>query len=125
MSLTAMVLAAGKGTRMKSEQAKVLAEAAGSPLVSWMYEIAVRAGADSIVAVVGHQADAVIAALPDDVATVEQTEQLGTGHAAKVGMKAVTASPGDIVLVLPGDMPLIRAETLRRLVAHHHDSARS
>jgi len=119
MNLTAMLLAAGKGTRMKSERAKVLAEAAGSPLVAWMYETAIRAGADSVVAVVGHQADAVIDALPDSVVAVEQTEQLGTGHAAKVGMKAVNAEPGNVVLVLPGDMPLIREETLELLVDHH------
>lgn len=122
MSLTAMLLAAGKGTRMKSERAKVLAEAAGSPLVAWMYEAAVRCGAQSIVAVVGYQSDEVTAVLPESVIAVEQTEQLGTGHAAMVGMKAVNAVPGDTVLVLPGDMPLIRGETLRRLVAHHEQT---
>ncbi len=119
MTLTAMLLAAGKGTRMKSERAKVLAEAAGSPLVLWMYEAAVRAGAESIVAVVGYQADEVAAVLPGDVITVEQTELLGTGHAAAVGLKAIDTRPGDTLLVLPGDMPLIRGETLRRLVDHH------
>jgi bifunctional UDP-N-acetylglucosamine pyrophosphorylase/glucosamine-1-phosphate N-acetyltransferase len=115
----ALVLAAGKGTRMRSDLAKVLHQAAGRPLVRWVLDAAAAAGCDDIVVVVGHQAAAVEAILPGGVTTALQEEQHGTGHAAQIGLAALDPSPGDEILVLPGDMPLIRPSTLRTLIATH------
>jgi len=119
MGLKAVVLGAGKGTRMKSDLAKVLHEVAGRPLVSWMLEIVAASGIDETVVVVGRQADDVAAVLPEGVRTALQEKQLGTGHAARVGLEALDPDDDDIVLVLPGDMPLIRHETLEHLVELH------
>lgn len=121
MSTYAIVLAAGKGTRMKSDVAKVLHRAAGRPLVQWMLDVLAPLELDGTVVVVGHQADEVAAVLPEDVATALQAEQLGTGHAVMVALDALALEEGDTVLVLPGDMPLIRTESLRRLIAAHDD----
>jgi bifunctional UDP-N-acetylglucosamine pyrophosphorylase/glucosamine-1-phosphate N-acetyltransferase len=82
-----------------------------------MHRIAGAAGAGQVVVVVGHQADEVAAALPPGTTTAHQVEQLGTGHAAAVGLEHL--DPCDVVVVLPGDMPLIRPETIASLVAGH------
>jgi bifunctional UDP-N-acetylglucosamine pyrophosphorylase/glucosamine-1-phosphate N-acetyltransferase len=119
MSVKAVLLGAGKGTRMKSDLAKVLHEAAGRPLINWMLEIVSQAGVVEVVVVVGHQAEEVASVLPPGTKTALQAEQLGTGHAARVGFEALAPSGDDIVLVLPGDMPLIRHETLEHLVELH------
>jgi len=119
MSVKAVLLGAGKGTRMKSDLAKVLYRAAGRPLVNWMLEIVAQAGVAETVVVVGHQADDVAAVLPPGTRTAHQPQQLGTGHAARVGLEALQVAAGDIVLVLPGDMPLVRPETLEHLVELH------
>jgi bifunctional UDP-N-acetylglucosamine pyrophosphorylase/glucosamine-1-phosphate N-acetyltransferase len=107
----AVVLAAGKGTRMRSELPKVLHRAAGRPLVAWAVDAARAAGCDAIVVVVGHGAGEVrdeIAA--PDVDLVLQAEQLGTGHAVA---QAAPLVPGEAtVLVLSGDVPLVRPRTL-------------
>jgi bifunctional UDP-N-acetylglucosamine pyrophosphorylase/glucosamine-1-phosphate N-acetyltransferase len=113
------VLAAGKGTRMKSDLAKVLHRAAGRPLVSWMLDILAALPIDHTVVVVGHQADGVRAVLPDSVDTALQAEQHGTGHAVMVALETIDLAAGDTVLVIPGDMPLIRSESLRRLFKSH------
>jgi bifunctional UDP-N-acetylglucosamine pyrophosphorylase/glucosamine-1-phosphate N-acetyltransferase len=110
----AVVLAAGKGTRMRSELPKVLHRAAGRPLVAWAVDAARAAGCDAIVVVVGHGAGEVrdeIAA--PDVDLVLQAEQLGTGHA--VAQAAPLVAGEATVLVLSGDVPLVRPETLTAL----------
>ncbi len=119
MSVKAVLLGAGKGTRMKSDLAKVLHEAAGRPLINWMLEIVSQAGVEEVVVVVGHQAEDVAAVLPPGTRTALQAEQLGTGHAARVGFEVLAPAGDDIVLVLPGDMPLVRHETLEHLVELH------
>ena len=119
MTLSAIVLAAGKGTRMNSDLAKVLHEVAGRPMVNWVVEHLDAAGCDDIVVVIGHQADVVAAVLPEGVATAHQHEQRGTGHAAGIGMEALDADVGDTVVVISGDMPLISSESLAALVATH------
>jgi bifunctional UDP-N-acetylglucosamine pyrophosphorylase/glucosamine-1-phosphate N-acetyltransferase len=116
--LSAIVLAAGKGTRMAGDLAKVLHPANGRPLVSWVLDALSMAEPDEIVVVVGYQAADVTAALPPEVATALQAEQLGTGHATEVGLEVLSPGPGTIV-VLPGDMPLLRPGTLRALVDLH------
>ena len=119
--LAAIVLAAGKGTRMRSARAKVLHELLGRPLVCYPVELARALGADPVIAVLGHQHEAVEAALlarfgAGAVTVVEQTEQRGTGHAVRLAMPALARMEGGLVLVLYGDVPLLRRETLEELI---------
>jgi bifunctional UDP-N-acetylglucosamine pyrophosphorylase/glucosamine-1-phosphate N-acetyltransferase len=114
--VTAIILAAGEGKRMRSRRPKVLHPLCGRPLIGYALRAA-RAGADRLVMVVSPNAEEVVAAAGDGVVAVEQRERLGTGHAV-----LQARSPcGDAVtvLVLPGDMPLLTAETFERLVGHH------
>jgi len=122
-TLGAVILAAGKGTRMGSDLAKVLHAAAGEPLVRWVVEATRAVDADPIVLVVGHQAESVEALFDGDadIRCVLQREQLGTGHAVEQARKAVLDGDVDDVLVLYGDGPLIRPSTLRTLVERHRE----
>ncbi len=115
-ALRAIVLAAGKGTRMNSARPKILHEAAGWPLLRYVLDVCVELGAQTVV-VVGHQAAAVRAACSESavLAFVTQEPQLGTGHAVQIALKEKPVLPGVPVLVLAGDVPLLRAETLRAL----------
>ena len=118
MPMTAIILAAGEGTRMKSRHPKVMHKLLDRPLVSWVTRAAREAGVERIVVVVGHGADEVRAHLASekDVECVEQTERLGTGHAVRVALEATGICEGAL-LVLNGDGPLVEPETLRRLIA--------
>ncbi|HMB54688.1 MAG TPA: NTP transferase domain-containing protein [Thermoanaerobaculia bacterium] len=112
----AVVLAAGKGTRMRSELPKVLHPAAGRPLVSWVLDAARGAGCDRIVVVVGHGAEAVREAVAaPDVDSVLQAEQLGTGHALMQAAPLFAGAEPATLLVLSGDVPLVRPATLAAL----------
>jgi len=118
--LAAIVLAAGKGTRMKSQKAKVLHEISGRPLAWFPLRRALEIGANPVVAVVGHQADAVEAALAAALPGAPlrfavQREQLGTAHAVLAAREALGKYEGP-VLILSGDTPLLTAETLARVV---------
>lgn len=117
MSLTAIVLAAGEGTRMKSRHPKVAHKLLDHALVWWPVHVAREAGADRIIVVVGNHADEVRAVFDGDtdVEFVEQTERLGTGHAVRVVRDAIGAFEGPTV-VLYGDTPLISTETITALV---------
>lgn len=116
--LVCIVLAAGKGTRLKSEVAKVLHRAGGRTLVEQVVTACQPLGGDILV-VVGHQAENVRAAvLPLKAKTVLQRPQNGTGHAMLIARGAMGAGAG-LAVVLPGDAPLIRTETLRALVDAH------
>ncbi len=118
---TAVILAAGAGTRMKSDKPKVLHEVCGRPMVSHVISQAEKAGAENIIAVVGHGAEQVKENLADTgVIFALQAEQLGTGHAV---MQAADDIPeeGD-VFVLCGDTPLITADTLIRFAEYHSGS---
>jgi bifunctional UDP-N-acetylglucosamine pyrophosphorylase / glucosamine-1-phosphate N-acetyltransferase len=121
MSVEVIVLAAGKGTRMRSETAKVLHEAAGRTLLEWVLAASRSLDPGEVTVVVGHQADAVAATLPDGVGSVIQEPQHGTGHAAQVGLENLGDVTGTLVVV-PGDMPLITGEALVGLVEHHHST---
>ncbi|MHB8873099.1 MAG: bifunctional UDP-N-acetylglucosamine diphosphorylase/glucosamine-1-phosphate N-acetyltransferase GlmU [Myxococcaceae bacterium] len=119
--LAAVVLCAGQGTRMKSEKAKVLHSLLGRPLCWYPVTRALELGASKVVAVVGHQAEAVTSALreafPD--APLEfalQAEQKGTAHAVRCAEGVLSRSSGR-VLILYGDVPLLREETLKELVS--------
>jgi bifunctional UDP-N-acetylglucosamine pyrophosphorylase/glucosamine-1-phosphate N-acetyltransferase len=116
--VTVVILAAGLGTRMKSRRAKVLHRAGGKSLIEHVVHTALElAPPERIFVVVGHQAAEVRAAVKTpEVGFIEQKEQRGTGHAVLSGRDAL-AGLGGYLLVLYGDSPLLRAETLRRLIA--------
>lgn len=123
MHLAVIVLAAGKGTRMKSELPKVLHRACGRSLLGWVLDAVEPLGADETVVVVGHGADDVVASLPESAVGVVQEPQLGTGDAARVGLGARQAA-ADTVLIILGDMPLLRTETLESVIeTHRHTGA--
>jgi len=118
LNLTIIVLAAGQGTRMKSELPKVMHPVAGRPMVSFVVDAAQALDPAHLVVVVGHGEDLVRQTVGDAVAYATQEEQLGTGHAVQ---QAAHSADGraETVLVLYGDTPLMRPETLRHLVEHH------
>lgn len=119
MSVRVIVLAAGQGTRMKSSLPKVLHPVAGAPLISWVVDAVLETDPDETLIVIGHEAETVASALPEGVGTVVQEEQNGTGHAVLVALEAMGDVEGDTVVVVPGDTPLITADTLGELVAAH------
>jgi bifunctional UDP-N-acetylglucosamine pyrophosphorylase / glucosamine-1-phosphate N-acetyltransferase len=117
-----VILAAGKGTRLKSSRAKVLHPAGGRPLIEHVLRCCAPLKAKRIVAVVGHQAEQVIAtAEPFNTETILQQPQKGTGHAMLVAKR--TLGSAKIAVVVPGDAPLIRAETLKSLLATHRSGS--
>ena len=117
-----LILAAGKGTRLKSNIAKVLHHAGGRPIVEHVVRACLPLHPKKIIAVIGHQAEQVSAAIePLDVATVLQQPQNGTGHALLVSRRAI--GNAKFVVVLPGDAPLIRTETLRALIQKHKSAS--
>jgi len=128
--LAAVIMAAGKGTRMPGDLPKVLHPVAGRPMVRWVVDAARAAGAGRIILIVGYRAEAVRAAFADDsddeeagrdIEYVVQSEQRGTGHAVQCAEETLKDFGGD-VLVLAGDGPLIREETIRALVARHRST---
>lgn len=112
-------MAAGKGTRLKSKRPKVLHEIGGKPLLAHVIAAASKVVApEHIFVIIGHEADRVRAAIaPTGVSFIVQTEQRGTGHAIQCARQAI-ASYGN-VLVLSGDVPLIRTETIQQVWAFH------
>lgn len=114
----AVVLAAGKGTRMKSSTTKVLFPVLGVPIVGRVVAAAVEAGCSDVVVVIGHEAEAVQTALGPELAYAVQAGMPGTGGAVAAARDAADYS-GRTVLVLPGDVPLMQAETLSALIADH------
>lgn len=119
MTRAAVVLAAGKGTRFRSDLAKVLHPVAGRSMVRWVLQALRPLELDRVVVIVGHQHEQVTAeakAVEDlDVVPVQQTEQRGTGHAVRVAFEAGALDGVDQVLVVPGDAPLIGAAPLAEL----------
>ena len=116
MSTSVIILAAGKGTRMRSNLPKVLQPLAGRPLLRHVIETAKKLNAKNIITIYGHGSDKVQQAFAqENVQWVEQAEQLGTGHAVKVTLPVL---PSDgISLILSGDVPCITQETLEKLLA--------
>jgi bifunctional UDP-N-acetylglucosamine pyrophosphorylase/glucosamine-1-phosphate N-acetyltransferase len=115
--ITVVILAAGLGTRMRSHKAKVLHEAGGDTLLNHVIRAALQvAPAERIVAVVGHQAEEVRRSVPfPGIGFALQAEQRGTGHAVLCAREAIGTSDGQL-MILNGDGPLLRAETVRRLL---------
>src|SRR5688572_1182096 len=120
--LAAVILAAGQGTRMKSDLPKVLHELAGAPMVAYPIRLARRVGADPIVLVVGHGADLVMGSI-SGVRFQIQSEQKGTGHAVVEGMRGLEGFEGRI-LILYGDVPLLTEATIAGLTKKVDDGAR-
>jgi bifunctional UDP-N-acetylglucosamine pyrophosphorylase/glucosamine-1-phosphate N-acetyltransferase len=121
-NITAIILAAGQGTRMKSSRPKVLHQILGRPMIAYLLDTLKSVGVKDIVVVLGYQAEAVQAALKDyDLRFVVQDPQLGTGHAVQVAMPAVAGSTGT-VMVLCGDAPLISPESVIALQQRHAET---
>jgi bifunctional UDP-N-acetylglucosamine pyrophosphorylase/glucosamine-1-phosphate N-acetyltransferase len=125
MSTALIILAAGQGTRMNSDLPKVLHHIAGAPLLVHAMKSGAALEPAHTVIVAGHGAEAVTAAaqgFDEDASVVLQTEQLGTGHAVRMAEPALAGFSGD-ALVLYGDTPFVRPETLEKMAAAraHHD----
>jgi bifunctional UDP-N-acetylglucosamine pyrophosphorylase/glucosamine-1-phosphate N-acetyltransferase/UDP-N-acetylglucosamine pyrophosphorylase len=115
-----IILAAGLGTRMKSNQAKVLHTICGRPMIAYVLETAEKISADEVIVVVGHQAEQVKAACLENgnVKFALQEQQLGTGHAVLCALPRLSKSV-EHVLILSGDVPLLRASTVCELLDDH------
>jgi len=121
-NLAVIILAAGKGTRMNSDLPKVLHELDGKPLVQHVIDTVQMLNPTDIVLVVGHRAELVREKIGDGVRYALQSGQLGTGHAVAQAADALKDHHGD-VLILYGDMPLLTAETVEKLVTAHAENA--
>jgi bifunctional UDP-N-acetylglucosamine pyrophosphorylase / glucosamine-1-phosphate N-acetyltransferase len=121
-TLDVLILAAGMGTRMKSKRAKVLHELGGSPLIAYVCRAAQSLDPDKIFVVVGHQAAEVTKAVQAEVGSlaefVTQAHQRGTGDAVK-SARAQLQNRNSLLVILSGDVPLLKPETLERLIEDH------
>ena len=125
MSLAILIMAAGKGTRMKSDLPKVLHPANGRPVIEHVLDTAGRLHPDKTVLIVGHQAELVVQATRNyPVTPVVQEPQLGTGHAVMQAEAPLRSFSGE-VLVLSGDAPLVRSRTLEQLLSFHRSEKAS
>jgi len=118
--IAVVILAAGLGTRMKSDRAKVLHEVLGRPMVSYVVDTALKVVGDNIILVVGYQAEKVqeVVAQSAQVRYAYQPEQLGTGHAVACALPAVPEGCRH-VLILCGDVPLVTERTVQELISDH------
>jgi UDP-N-acetylglucosamine diphosphorylase/glucosamine-1-phosphate N-acetyltransferase len=123
--LAIIILAAGMGTRMKSNLAKVLHRIHGRPMIQYVVDAARGAAGRNIVLVVGHQADEVrrVVSAEAEVGYAQQEKQLGTGHAVMCALPTLPPAAEDVV-ILCGDVPLIRTGTILALVADHRAAGR-
>ena len=119
--ISALILAAGKGTRMNSNLVKVLHLLDGKPLLAYSLDVAQAVGAEKIVVIVGHQADLVREQFRHaNVSFVEQVRQLGTGHAVLQAKGHFEGYRG-AVLILCGDVPCLKVATVKRLISRHFE----
>lgn len=116
----AIILSAGKGTRMKSDLPKVVHKVCGKEMVNHVIDASKSAGIKEIIAVLGHKSEIVKEVLSSDIKTAFQKEQLGTGHAVKMAMDYINNN--DSILILCGDTPLIKPETLQNLFRYHGEN---
>lgn len=121
LPLAVIILAAGKGTRMKSDKAKVLHEVFYAPMVHHVINAILPVNPAQTIVIVGHQREDVETSLASfEVTSVVQNEQLGTGHAVLVAEGAVSDN-ADTVMILCGDTPLVKTETLQEMYLHHQE----
>lgn len=118
--IKALILSAGKGTRMKSALPKVMHKVCGKEMVNHVIKASREAGVSEITAILGHGSNKVKKILNPDVNIVTQEEQLGTGHAVMVAKETISKS--DTIVVLCGDTPLIQPTTLKNLFKYHNDN---
>lgn len=118
--LASVILAAGQGTRMKSNHPKVLHHLLGRPMLRYVIDAAQAVGSDPVMIVIGFQGEKVMEVIGDGPQYIWQKEQLGTGHALMMAQETLRNLSGDL-LVLYGDTPLIKPETLQQLVALKKD----
>ena len=117
--LSTIILAAGRGTRMQSDQPKVLHLLSGKPLLDYSLKLSRTIGSERIVVIVGHQAELVRRAFPaPDIVFAEQRPQLGTGHAVLQARDQFSDYMGTI-LILCGDVPCLKAATVQSLIDRH------
>jgi UDP-N-acetylglucosamine diphosphorylase/glucosamine-1-phosphate N-acetyltransferase len=117
--VSAVILAAGKGTRMKSDLAKVLHPLCGKPMLTYAVDVARTIGAEKIAVIIGHQADVVRELFKDrGLIFIEQCEQLGTGHAV-LQAKDTFCNYDGTILILCGDVPLLCSSTVNALLEYH------
>lgn len=121
MKLKTLILAAGKGTRMKSELPKVIHEVNGIPMISKIIKVLEVLKPEENILILGHKKEEVLKVVGEDADYVVQTEQLGTGHAVLQAKDKLENYDGD-VMVLCGDTPLLREETLEELYKFHRDT---
>lgn len=120
MELTTLILAAGLGKRMNSDLPKVLHEVNGKPMVAYCIDLAKELQSQKTVIIVGYKREMVIESTKDyGVEFVIQDQQLGTGHAVQVCEDSLQNVEGDI-LILYGDVPLLRTETMKKMLDFHH-----
>ncbi len=117
MNFKAIILAAGKGTRMKSKHPKVVHKVCGKEMVNHVIDVSKKSGVKDVVVILGHESETVKESIPSDSQIAMQTEQLGTGHAVKMAKEYI--NDDDTIVVLCGDTPLVQEDTLRRLFAYH------
>ncbi len=118
--ITALILAAGEGKRMKSDKAKVIHQVYGKAMIEWVYEAVRDSGVDKCVAIVGHKADQVKDYMGNKVEYVLQEQRLGTGHAVQQAHSYFDEGNGQI-LVLYGDTPLISAQTIQSALQYYNE----
>ena len=125
--INVLILAAGLGTRMKSDRAKVLHKLGSRPLIAHVLRTAAALDPENIFVVVGHQAEQVETAarkafadpaMAERLKFVMQDKQLGTGHAVKCATEVIKAARG-LLVVFYGDTPAVKSDTLHRLIAEH------
>ncbi|MBN8604414.1 MAG: NTP transferase domain-containing protein [Planctomycetes bacterium] len=119
LQTTAIVLAAGKGTRMKSPLPKVLYPVLGRPMIHWVIDALEKIGVTRKILVIGYEADMVKAELANrkGIEFALQEQQLGTGHAVQMAAPLLSAADQSVI-VLAGDSPLVQASSLQRLLSH-------
>ena len=123
MEISAVVMAAGKSTRMKSKHSKVVFQVSGKPIIQWVADALFESGCQDQVYIVGEQQAEIRSVLGENVAYVLQEEQRGTGHAVMQAAPFLEGRDG-LTIVLPGDCPMVSADTIKKAL-DAFDSANS
>ncbi len=121
----AVILAGGKGTRMKADCPKVMCNVIFKPMISYVIDAVKDAGVRDICVITGYKHEEVEAYLPEDIKTALQEPQLGTGHAVMQAGEFIRAHSGDEILILNGDGPLMDAETINKAYEYHKSNGNS
>lgn len=121
----AIILAGGKGTRMKADCPKVMCNVLFKPMISYVVDAVKEAGAEDICVITGYMHDEVEAYLSDDIKTALQQPQLGTGHAVMQAGEFISGHTEDDILILNGDGPLMDAETINKAYDYHKQNKNS